>query len=139
LKKKITLHSSFEIPDYGIGFSTSMVDYRLAWEVNQKININLVKLSDKIFHEKKTGKEVELSVYYFKNGESGKLFIIKLKYEGISIIPGLKQFDYILISESSVEEIKQLFSDLTGMNIQGGCFLIQFNENWKTVLRKIIY
>jgi len=139
LKKKITLHSSFDIPDHGIGFSTSLVDYRLAWEVNQKINIHLVKLSDKIFHERKTGKEVELSVYYFKTGESGKLFIIKLKYEGISIIPGLKNFDYVLISDYSEEEIKQLFSELTGMNIHGGCFLIKLNENWKTVLRKIIY
>jgi hypothetical protein len=139
LKKKIILQNSFDIPNQAIGFATSLVDYRLAWEVNQQITINLVKLTDKIFHNKKTGDDVELSVYYYKTGESGKLFIIKIKYDGVSIIPGLKNFDYILISDNSEEEMKQLFSELTGINIHGGCFLIQLTQNWKTILRKIIF
>ncbi len=139
MKKKIILQNSFEIPNYGIGFSTSFVDYRLVWEVSQVININPVKLSDKIFHDKKTREDIALSVYYFKTLDIGKLFIIKLKYDGISIIPGLKNFDFILISDYTEVELKSLLSNLIKLNIQGGSFLLQLKENHKSILKKIIF
>jgi hypothetical protein len=139
LKKKITLQNSIAIPDYGIGLSTGIIDYKLVWEINQHLNINLTKLSEKLYYDKKNNQETELSVYYFKTIESEKFFLIKLKYTGISLIPGLKNFDYIIITEYPEEELKIFLSKLTKLNIQGGCFLLQLKEIHKSVLKKIIF
>jgi hypothetical protein len=139
LKKKITLQNSIDIPNLGIGISTGFVDYKLAWEINQHLNVNLNKLSDKLYIDKKNNREFNLSVYYFKNSESEKIFLIKLKYDGIILIPGLKNFDYILMAEYTEEQLKIFLSKLTKLNIQGGCFLLQLNETHKSVLRKIIF
>jgi hypothetical protein len=139
LKKKITLTGSFDLPGHCIGISTGMVDHRLAWEINEILKITFVKLPEKIFKNKTTEEDIELTVYYCKETEFGKLFLIKLKYSGLSIIKGLKGFDYLIISDTSDEDMRQLLSRLSMMNIQGGCFLLPIKQNWKTDLRKIVF
>ncbi len=139
MKKKITLTGSFDLPENCIGISTGLVDHRLAWEMNEILKITFVKLPEKIFKSKLSNEDIELSVYYSKETEFGKLFLIKLNYSGLSIIRGLKGFDYLLISDTSEEVLRLLLSKLSFIHIQGACFLLPIKQNWKTDLRKIVF
>jgi hypothetical protein len=138
LKKKITLQNTFNIPDFAIGISTALNDYKLVWELNQILQTKLFILDNKIFTDHPNNREFNLSVYYYKTSDSEKIFLIKLKYDGINLIPGLKQFDYLFISEFPLEKTKTLLSNLTTLNIQGGCFFLELNQSRKSILRKII-
>lgn len=87
--------TSFEV--YGI--SSAFADYRLAWELNQRLEINLMKNSD-VF-EVRSNKAKELVPYrYFSFEDEENLtrfFLIKNKQDLGTFHPERPMIDYFLV------------------------------------------
>ena len=121
--KKNTLDISYTFDFDLFGLSTSVREYRLAWEINKCCGINLCKEEDVVF-ELKSGKKVFISNYLHAT-EHQTLRMLKNKpVEGQAsgfqyLVPELKQFDYLLLLEGEGDSLEesQLLAILNNLSV----------------------
>ena len=80
--KKIKLEIDEEIEFPILGLSTALADYRLAWELNSKLNLSFRKLDDSTFFSipDKHKKNIDYEYYSYVNEEEmSKFFLVKNK------------------------------------------------------------
>lgn len=100
---------SFE-PEYNydiIGICTHQSDYRLAWSLNESLNLQLSKASDNFVVN--TKKEVVVANHtYFLQEEfehEENYYLIKNKQDGKLLIPELFQMDYLFFILNQQKEV----------------------------------
>lgn len=81
-----------------IGICSHVGDYKLVWNINQTLNINLAKETKyfEVNHKKNTASSKH--PYYFMEHEDEKwsIYLIKNKFEGKYLIPEKQQIDFFL-------------------------------------------
>jgi hypothetical protein len=101
------------------GISSAYIDYRLAWELNSKLSIQLEKQSKRLLIEdKKTKQTNSFFLYYFFDEENlTKYYLIRNKQEN-KLLVGDKQFvDYFLcIRDNNSFDEETLLSEMRNMN-----------------------
>jgi hypothetical protein len=107
-----------------IGICSHHNDYRLAWGINEKLNIHLTKSEDDyVVVNKKGVKMSDHSFYEFKDDENlTEYYLVKNKSQGKFLIPEKPAIDYFLFlfnnhlldPEDLVEELKEIASVLGG-------------------------
>lgn len=101
------------------GISSAYIDYRLAWELNSKLSIQLEKQSERLLIEdKKTKQTNSFFLYYFFDEENlTKYYLIRNKQEN-KLLVGDKQFvDYFLcIRDNNSFDGETLLSEMRNMN-----------------------
>ncbi len=113
------------------GISSAYIDYRLAWELNLKLSIQLEKQSEKLSIEDKKTKELNsFFLYYFFDEENlTKYYLIRNKQKNKFIV-GEKQFiDYFLcIRDNNSFEDETLLSEMRNMNGVVAVFPLESEE-----------
>ena len=128
-KHQLIFENDTDIEVFGI--SSAYIDYRLAWELNLKLSIQLEKQSEKLEIEDKKTKEINLFfLYYFYDEENlTKYYLIRNKQENKFIV-GEKQFiDYFLcIRDNNSFEDETLLSEMRNMNGVVAVFPLESEE-----------
>jgi hypothetical protein len=98
MKKKI--HKLKYIPDYDftlIGISAHEHDYRLTWNVNKKLGLNLIKINDLEIFNKKLNTQQSFSLYAYQDEDSLLDYhLISNKCENGFLIKELQNLDFFL-------------------------------------------
>jgi hypothetical protein len=128
-KHQLIFENDTDIEVFGI--SSAYIDYRLAWELNLKLSIQLEKQSEKLEIEDKKTKEINsFFLYYFYDKENlTKYYLIRNKQENKFIV-GEKQFiDYFLcIRDNNSFEDETLLSEMRNMNGVVAVFPLESEE-----------
>jgi hypothetical protein len=97
-----------------IGICSHHSDYRLVWNINEKIGLGLGKSEDYFVHGKK-GEEISVHSCYEFSDEENRLeyFLIKNKEQGHYLIPEKQSIDYFLfLCNNNAIEIDELIQKL---------------------------
>ncbi len=101
------------------GISSAYIDYRLAWELNLKLSIQLEKQSEKLELEDKKTKEIKsFFLYYFFDEENlTKYYLIRNKQENKFMVSEKQYVDYFLcIQDNNSFEGETLLSEMRKIN-----------------------
>ncbi|MFT6923187.1 MAG: hypothetical protein ACJA1C_002197 [Crocinitomicaceae bacterium] len=114
-KKKYTLTIDYEIDFDLIGICSHHNDYRLAWNINEKIGLNLAKCDEDYVLTDKKGEAVSNHSMYSFEDEENRLtyYLIKNKHQGKFLIPEKPSIDYFLFLHDNIAiELDELMNDL---------------------------
>lgn len=114
-----------------IGICSHHNDYRLAWGLNEKINIQLIKVDeDYVVASKKGIKLSSHSMYEFKDPENLiEYYLIKNKNQGKFLIPEKPSVDYFLfLFENHEWDVEDLVSELREIPSILGVFIFDPEE-----------
>lgn len=109
-----------------IGINSSLVDYKLAWHINTKLNIDFVKYDDLVVED------VGYSFYAYTAGEKYNVFnLVSLARKDMSWYNFSPRVDFLLIirndvSQDRVNAIIQCLRDIEGV---GHAFQMDVNSN----------
>lgn len=109
-----------------IGICSHHNDYRLAWGINEKLAIQLVKVEeDYVVTNKKGVKMSSHSIYEFKDEENLiEYYLIKNKSQGKLLIPEKPSVDYFLfLFENHEWDLDDLGSELRQVSSILGIFV----------------
>jgi len=116
-KHQLIFEYDTDIEVYGI--SSAYIDYRLAWELNLKLSIQLEKQSEKLEIEDKKTKEIKsFFLYYFFDEENlTKYYLIRNKQENKFMVNDKQYVDYFLcIQDNNSFEGETLLSEMRNIN-----------------------
>ena len=114
-KKKYTLTIDYEIDFDLIGICSHHNDYRLAWNINEKIGLNLAKCDEDYVLTNKKGEAVSNHSMYSFEDEENRLtyYLIKNKHQGKFLIPEKPSIDYFFFLHDNIAiELDELMNDL---------------------------
>lgn len=104
--KKFVLDLEEEFDFQVIGVCTNLVDYRLAWEMNQGLNLHLKRTQEDFLKKNKKGEILSVhSLYEETDEEEVSLYILaKNKNKGKFLVSELEQIDFFfLINDNQVD------------------------------------
>ena len=102
---KTVLRSEFNYQYHAIGIASAVRDYRIAWLLNNSLNIDFKKEEDIALDVREEAKKVTFSVYsYFKEEDRIKYLLVSNKALGGILLKGYKNIDYLLLVEGKVED-----------------------------------
>lgn len=104
--KKFVLDLEEEFDFQVIGICTNLVDYRLAWELNQALKLHLKRTQEDFLKTNKKGEVLSAhSLYEEADNEEESLYILaKNKNKGKFLINELEQLDFFfLINDNQVD------------------------------------
>ena len=113
--KKYTLTIDYEIDFDLIGICSQHNDYRLAWNINEKIGLNLAKCDEDYVLTNKKGEAVSNHSMYSFEDEENRLtyYLIKNKHQGKFLIPEKPSIDYFFFLHDNIAiELDELMNDL---------------------------
>lgn len=93
-----------------IGINSSLIDYKLAYYLNEKQNFNLVRLNDVLLDE-----TYPYAFFYFNAGENRNVYnLVSLRHKDHLCIKLNPHIDYLLIVRNHItpERIAQLVKNL---------------------------
>lgn len=114
-----------------IGICSHHNDYRLAWSLNERLNIQLTKSEDDYIVVNKKGLRMsEHSFYEFRDTENlTEYYLIKNKSQGKFLIPEKPAIDYFLfLFENHVLDPIELVEDLKNVSSVLGGFVFDPEE-----------
>lgn len=115
-KKKVDhLNLDFEEEFNLFGISTGLADYRLAWEINNKFELQLLKSEEVLeIFDKKTKDEHNFYLYHYNDEDVQNIYyLIKNKQLNTVLIPEKTNIDYFfLIRDSGFFESDQTIAKL---------------------------
>lgn len=114
-KKKYTLTIDYEIDFDLIGICSHHNDYRLAWNINEKIGLNLAKCDEDYVLTDKKGEAVSSHSMYNFEDEENRLtyYLIKNKHHGKFLIPEKPTIDFFLFLHDNIAiELVELMNNL---------------------------
>ena len=138
--KKNKLIASFDFDFSVLAIASQLKEYKLAWLINQKLDINLVKQPDEIF-DFLGDNQLYISNYLYRTENSRIRLIFNRSREGSSsnfqyLIPELKQFDYLILIEGFedtwlITEVRDLLRNISGVQMvnQVGVDHLKSREN----------
>ena len=128
-KHQLIFEYDTDIEVYGI--SSAYIDYRLAWELNLKLSIQLEKQSEKLELEDKKTKEIKsFFLYYFFDEENlTKYYLIRNKQENKFMVSDKQYVDYFLcIQDNNSFEGETLLSEMRKINGVVAVFPLESEE-----------
>ena len=138
MKKTIKIKNEIIIPEKIIGISSQSSDYHVAWEINNILGISLFKLSEKIFIDKLSNEEIPIKLFYFKDDNSQKYYLLENNVIGRSLFLSLKHIDYLLILYPKSDNVKVYVSKLSKSKAFLGCFSVELNTSQIKLLKNIL-
>ncbi|MFM7637289.1 MAG: IPExxxVDY family protein [Crocinitomicaceae bacterium] len=128
--KKTTIHKLLVESEVHciFGISTGLADYRLAWELNQKLEIKLL-LSEETtsYLDNKTSEITLLRLYKYYDEEMNRSYtLLKNRQTAQPIIQELHQMDYFLLTEYWDDlSRKEILSKMRSTNGIGAVFCLE--------------
>lgn len=113
------------------GISSAYIDYRLAWELNSKLSIQLEKQNEKlVIEDKKTKQAYSFFLYYFFDEENlTKYYLIRNKQDNRLLVNEKQFVDYFLcIQDNNSFTEEKLLSEMRNMNGIVAVFPLESDE-----------
>lgn len=132
---KITKHHlDFESEnDYElIGICSHVGDYRLVWNLNESLNLNLEKAQEFFVVNHRKGNFTSQHPYFLMHNEDERwdIYLIANKFEGKFLIPEKQQIDYFLfVCNNFTIDLDEWIEKMRTIN----CILAVFDFDPKTI------
>lgn len=126
---KLVLEFEAEYDFHLIGICSHVKDYRISWEVNKLLNLELAKDEDHTLYLQK--EELSFPCYSCKREEELKeYYLIGNRSKGVYLIPEESEVDYFLVLKGffSDEEIKKLAQKIGELKTVLTSFAIEVEE-----------
>lgn len=98
-------HKLFAEDDYSfelIGLCSTHGDYRLCWNINQALKIQLTKAEDFVLFSKKDGESAHSFYHYLEDSDNIEFYLIKnISSNFKPLIPEKDQIDYFLMIKNN--------------------------------------
>ena len=117
-----------------IGINSSMVDYKLAWNINKKLSLDLIKYDDLIFEG------TPFSFFYYTAGENYNVYnLVSLVCKERVLYPFSPRLDYLLLIQNTLTPERQItiMRSLREIDGIGHAFLLEKDKNLRMVLETI--
>tara|TARA_B100001059_G_scaffold234674_1_gene277879 strand:+ start:1544 stop:1993 length:450 start_codon:yes stop_codon:yes gene_type:complete len=129
--KKIKLEIDDETEFPILGISTALGDYRLAWELNSKLNLKFERSIEGTYFSipDRSKKIVDYDYYYYVSEEAmSKFFLVKNKQKGSSLFSDRERLDFFLVlRDNYIHDIEDLILDLR--KIKGVVAVFSFSSS----------
>jgi hypothetical protein len=116
-KHQLIFDNDTDIEVFGV--SSAYIDYRLAWELNLKLSIQLEKQSEKLTIEDRKTKQINsFFLYYFFDEENlTKYYLIRNKQDNKFLVSEKPFVDYFLcIRDNNSFTEEKLLTEMRNMN-----------------------
>ena len=123
--KKSKLIANVDFDFSLLAIASQLKEYKLAWVLNQELNIHLVKQKDEIFNF--IGDErlcISNFAYHTQHSRIRLIFNRSKEEIGLNqfLLPELKQFDYLMMIEGfedtwSVEQVREVLKTIEGVQM----------------------
>ena len=117
-----------------IGINSGMVDYKLAWNINKKLSLDLIKYDDLIFEG------APFSFFYYTAGENYNVYnLVSLVCKDRVLYPFSPRLDYLLLIQNTLspERKTAIMRNLREIDGIGHAFLLEKDKNLRMVLETI--
>jgi hypothetical protein len=116
--KRIKLELDEEIEFPILGISTALNDYRLAWLLNENLDLSFQK-ENNVFTLPNKKKELKSYEYYLHQNEDdlSKFILVKNSQQGSVLFSDSEKLDFFLVlRENYIHPIEELIRDLRMIN-----------------------
>lgn len=116
-----------------VGINSAMVDYKLAWNINNKLSLNLVRYDDLLFEG------APFSFFYYTAGENYNVYnLVSLVNKDRVLYPFTPRLDYLFLIQNNLSSERQI-NIMRGLReIEGlHAFLLEKDKNLRQVLETI--
>lgn len=117
-----------------IGINSGMVDYKLAWNINNKLSLDLIKYDDLIFEG------APFSFFYYTAGENYNVYnLVSLVCKDRVLYPFSPRLDYLLLIQNTLTPERQMaiMRSLREIDGIGHAFVLEKDKNLRMVLETI--
>lgn len=117
-----------------IGINTALVDYKLAWNINNKLVLDLVRYDDLVFEG------MPFSFFYYTAGENYNVYnLVSLVCKDKVLYPFNPRLDYLFLVQNTLSAERQI-NIMRGLReIEGvvHAFVLEKDKNLRQVLETI--
>lgn len=110
-----------------IGINTTIVDYKLAYYINEKLNFNFIRLNDILLDE-----TLPYAFFYYNAGENRNAYnLVSMRHKDHLCLKTNPQIDYLLIVRNHVttERLAQLIKNLREIKDVNHAYTIELSRN----------
>lgn len=117
-----------------VGINTALVDYKLAWSLNNTLSLDLVRYDDLVFEG------VPFSFFYYNVGENYNVYnLVSLVHKDKVLYPFKPRLDYLFLIQGDISAEQQIniMRNLRGIDGIGHAFVLEKDKNLRQVLETI--
>ena len=116
-----------------VGINSALVDYKLAWNINNKLSLDLVRYDDLIFEG------APFSFFYYTAGENYNVYnLVSLVNKDRVLYPFTPRLDYLFLIQNTLSSERQIGIMRGLREIEGlHAFLLEKDKNLRQVLETI--
>lgn len=117
-----------------VGINSVLVDYKLAWSINNKLALDLVRYDDLVFEG------APFSFFYYTAGENYNVYnLVSLVCKDKVLYPFSPRLDYLLLIQNSITPERQIsiMRSLREVDGIGHAFVLEKDRNLRMVLETI--
>lgn len=117
-----------------VGINSVLVDYKLAWSLNNKLALDLVRYDDLVFEG------APFSFFYYTAGENYNVYnLVSLVCKDKVLYPFSPRLDYLLLIQNSITPERQIsiMRSLREVDGIGHAFVLEKDKNLRMVLETI--
>lgn len=117
-----------------VGINSGLVDYKLAWNLNNVLLLDLVRYDDLIFEG------APYSFFYYTFGDNYNVYnLVSLVYKERVLFPFKPRLDYLFLIQGYLSAERQLdiMSRLRSIDGIGHAFVLEKDKNLRQVLETI--
>ena len=117
-----------------VGINSAMVDYKLAWSINNKLSLDLVRYDDLIFEG------MPFSFFYYTAGDNYNVYnLVSLVCKDKVLYPFNPRLDYLFLIQNTLSAERQIsiMRDLREIEGIGHAFVLEKDKVLRQVLETI--
>ena len=117
-----------------VGINSALVDYKLAWNINNKLSLDLIRYDDLIFEG------APFSFFYYTAGENYNVYnLVSLVNKDRVLYPFSPRLDYLLLIQNTLSAERQtnIMRSLREIDGIGHAFVLEKDKNLRQVLETI--
>jgi len=113
-----------------IGICSHLKDYKLCWNLNKVLNIDLLKIDDFSFNRKNAEGEKYSFYYFYDQNSRNDIFLISNKKNNSSLLEKIPEADFLLMIKGfcSEKKVEELISALKKTNNILTAFSVNMNK-----------
>ena len=117
-----------------VGINSTLVDYKLAWGINDKLSLDLARYDDLVFEG------APFSFFYYTTGENYNVYnLVSLVSKDRVLYPFSPRLDYLFLIQNTLSAEKQI-NIMRGLREVEGivhAFVLEKDKNLRQVLETI--
>ncbi len=117
-----------------VGINSALVDYKLAWSINNKLSLDLARYDDLVFEG------APFAFFYYTAGENYNVYnLVSLVYKEKVLFPFKPRLDYLFLIQNTLSPERQIHIMRSLREIEGvvHAFVLEKDKNLRQVLETI--